>query len=90
MESDGAERMDKTIRKVESRSKQEQEYTHYWGSKTPEERIAEAWRLNVEKYGQPKTSLRDGTFRRIRRNASGEEEIIELARPQADETQPKT
>jgi hypothetical protein len=80
--------MDKTIQNARLRTKEEQEYTRYWANKTSEERIAETWRLSVEKYGPPK-SLLDGPFLRIRRNASGEEETIELTHTRTDASQPK-
>jgi hypothetical protein len=82
--------MDETIPGIESTDEQQAETYLYWQSKTPAERFAETWRLSVEKYGQPRTSLRDGPFRRIRRNANGEEEVIELTAPFADEARPKT
>jgi hypothetical protein len=78
--------MDETIHNVRPRTKEQEEYTRYWASKAPEERVAETWRLSVEKYGQPTTSLRDGPFRRIRRFACGEEEIVELNHPSGDES----
>jgi hypothetical protein len=83
--------MHKTIQNVRPRPRQDEEYTRYWASKTPDERVAETYRLSVEKYGQPKTSLRDGPVRLIRRDANGEEvEIIELTHPANNGNQSKT
>ena len=81
--------MDDIIDSTPQRTKEQKEYTRYWAGKTSEERIAETWRLSVEKYGQPKTSLRDGPFRLVRRNANGKEEMIELTSNRALDKQPK-
>ncbi len=90
VELDEANRVDDINRKVGPRSEDRAERIRYWQSRTMDERIAETWRLSVEKYGKPKRSLRDGPFQLIRRNANGEEEIIEFTHPRADETQSKT
>jgi hypothetical protein len=79
--------MDHTLQNARPRTKQEEEYTRYWATKTPAERIAETWRLSVEHYGVPKTSLRDGPARRIRRNADGQEEIVEISPLRAPDKQ---
>jgi hypothetical protein len=64
------------LRSKKERNMSDTEYSRYWASRTPEERVAETWRLSVEKYGLPKTSLRDGPARLIRRNEKGE--VIEI------------
>jgi hypothetical protein len=63
-----------------------EEQLPYWLAKTPAEREAETWRLSVEKYGEPKGSLRDGPFRMIRRTISGEFEGVEWTRQPATGT----
>jgi hypothetical protein len=82
--------MEESIREIASLSEQKAETYRYWQSKTPAERVAETWRLSVEKYGEPKVGLRDGPLQRIRRNANAEEEVVELTYPSANEVQPKT
>jgi len=80
--------MDETIQNARLRTKEEQEYTRYWANKTSEERIAETWRLSVEKYGPPK-SLLDGPFGGSVVTPSGEEETIELTHTRTDASQPE-
>lgn len=76
--------MDETLRKVGPLSEDQAERIRYWQSRTIDERMAETWRLSVEKYGEPKGSLRDGPVRLIRLDAKGEEERIESTRPRLD------
>jgi len=64
--------MDETIQNARLRTKEDR-YTRYWATKLLRSVCGRLGDLSVEKYGPPK-SLLDGPFRRIRRNASGEEE----------------
>ena len=64
--------MDTNIQEDEPTANQKEERFRYWLAKTPAEREAETWRLSVEKYGEPKGSLRDGPYRMIHKTATGE------------------